>query len=44
MREGAHTTVLVKSALGAARRCGARTSLLELRDLHLPIYEAHLDY
>lgn len=44
MREGAHTTVLVRTALEAATQCGAETHLLELRLHPLPIYEAHRNY
>lgn len=44
LREGANTMVLVKVALDAARDAGAETTLLDLREHPLPMYEAHSDY
>lgn len=42
-REGSRTKVLVETALAAAEDSGAKTKLLNLRDVQLPIYDARHD-
>jgi len=40
LREGSHTRTALERALRAAEDCGARTELIDLRDLDLPVYDA----
>lgn len=44
LRDASNTSTLVNLALEAARDCGAETILLDLREVPLPMYEAHRDY
>jgi NAD(P)H-dependent FMN reductase len=44
LRDNSHTFEIVSVALEAAAGAGAQTSMLDLREHPLPMYEAHLDY
>jgi NAD(P)H-dependent FMN reductase len=44
LREHSHTRILVKEALAAAARCGARTAILDLRELPLPLFDPDVSY
>ncbi|MBE7559824.1 NAD(P)H-dependent oxidoreductase [bacterium] len=44
MREACHTIELARIAMAAAEEAGAEVQLLDLREVGLPMYEAHLDY
>ncbi len=44
MRDPCHTIVLARIAMEAAAEAGAEVQLLDLREVGLPMYEAHLDY
>jgi FMN reductase len=44
LREGSNTLLLVNKALEFARKAGADTRLLDLREYPLPLYEAHAGY
>jgi NAD(P)H-dependent FMN reductase len=40
LRDGSHTRTALDVALAAAADRGARTDLIDLRELHLPVYDA----
>jgi NAD(P)H-dependent FMN reductase len=42
-RAGSHNRAMLKLAVGAAERAGAKVSFVELRDLALPLYDADLE-
>ena len=44
LREGSYTSLLIEYTLKHAREIGAETTLLDLRETSLPLYEAHADY
>ena len=44
LRDRSYTATLVKTVLDEARRLGAEVQLLDLREVPLPLYEAHQDY
>lgn len=44
LRDGANTLTLVKTTLEIAAGAGAKTTLLDLREHPLPLYEAHESY
>ncbi|MBX7246106.1 MAG: NAD(P)H-dependent oxidoreductase, partial [Candidatus Sumerlaeaceae bacterium] len=43
-RHSSHTSILVNTALEAAKNCGAEVKLLDLRATPLPIYDADREY
>lgn len=43
LRKGSYNTLLVKSVLAGAAAAGAETTLLDLRDLSLPVFDEDLE-